>query len=138
MQWICSNLDDLKRISAEVLANSRSRKIAFHGAMGSGKTTVIKHLCYQLEVLDVVNSPTFSIVNEYISKSNQIVYHFDFYRIEDKQEALDIGIDTYFDSSFYCFVEWPSKIGNLLPQEFVHVHIFQDGDKRIIKLEENE
>lgn len=137
MEWSCSRLDDLAQISAEILASCQSTKLAFHGEMGAGKTTLIKHICRQLEVVDVVKSPTFSIVNEYISRSNQMVYHFDFYRIENKHEAMDIGIDTYFYSHSFCFVEWPSMIQELLPKEFVHIHIQLDGTKRIIKLETN-
>lgn len=137
MKWICSNLDELDQISAEILAKCNTRKIAFHGAMGAGKTTLIKYICNHLEVTDIVNSPTFSIVNEYISGSNQIVYHFDFYRIEDLQEAVNIGLDTYFDESSICLVEWPSKIGDLLPLDFANVYITHKDDKRIIKLQTN-
>lgn len=138
MQWTCKNKEDLDLISSEILNRCHSKKIAFHGSMGAGKTTLIKHICKQLEVIDVVNSPTFSIVNEYISRMNQTVYHFDFYRIENKQEVVDIGIDTYFDDSAICLVEWPSKIGDLLPPDFAHIHIHQEDDKRIIKLEPND
>ncbi len=138
MQWTCNNKEDLDLISSEILSRCHSKRIAFHGNMGAGKTTLIKHICKQLEVIDVVNSPTFSIVNEYISRLNQTVYHFDFYRIENKQEVVDIGIDTYFDDSAICLVEWPSKIGDLLPPDFVHIYIHQEDDKRIIKLEPND
>jgi tRNA threonylcarbamoyladenosine biosynthesis protein TsaE len=85
-------------------------------------------------VIDVVKSPTFSIVNEYISEINGKVYHFDFYRLEDKSEAYDIGVESYFDSSAYCFVEWPSLIGDLLPSDFAHIYIDVEKEKRIIKL----
>ena len=102
--------------------------------MGAGKTTLIKSICEQLKVIDVVKSPTFSIVNEYISEINGKVYHFDFYRLEDKCEAFDIGIEYYFDSSEYCFVEWPSMIQDLLPDDFDHIYIDIENEQRIIKL----
>lgn len=134
MEWICTDLSQLDSISAEIIKLSKSKKIAFHASMGAGKTTLIKSICKELKVIDVVKSPTFSIVNEYISEINGKVYHFDFYRLEDKREAHDIGIESYFDSSAYCFVEWPSVIGDLLPSDFVHVYIDVENEKRIIKL----
>ena len=102
--------------------------------MGAGKTTLIKSICEQLKVVYVVKSPTFSIVNEYISEINGKVYHFDFYRLKDKREAFDIGIEFYFDSSSYCFVEWPSMIEDLLPNDFDHIYIDVENELRIIKL----
>jgi len=90
--------------------------------MGAGKTTFVKHLCKQLNVQDSTSSPTFSIVNEYESPAGP-VYHFDFYRIKDEQEAFDFGYEEYFYSGAYCFVEWPEKIPNLLPEEAKEIHI---------------
>ena len=134
MIWICNELTQLDFISSEILKLSKSKKIAFHASMGAGKTTLIKSICEQLKVVDVVKSPTFSIVNEYISEINGKVYHFDFYRLEDKREAFDIGIEFYFDSSSYCFVEWPSMIEDLLPNDFDHIYIDVENEQRIIKL----
>ena len=134
MKWICNELSQLDGISSEILKLSKSKKIAFHASMGAGKTTLIKSICEQLKVIDVVKSPTFSIVNEYISEINGKVYHFDFYRLEDKREAFDIGIQFYFDSSSYCFVEWPSMIEDLLPNDFDHIYIDVENELRIIKL----
>ena len=134
MLWICDELSQLDYISSEILKLSKSKKIAFHASMGAGKTTLIKSICEQLKVLDVVKSPTFSIVNEYISKINGKVYHFDFYRLEDKREAFDIGIESYFYSTAYCFVEWPSMIEDLLPDDFDHIYIDVENEQRIIKL----
>ena len=134
MMWICNELTQLDFISSEILKLSKSKKIAFHANMGAGKTTLIKSICEQLKVLDVVKSPTFSIVNEYISEINGKVYHFDFYRLEDKREAFDIGIEFYFDSSSYCFVEWPSMIEDLLPNDFDHIYIDVENELRTIKL----
>lgn len=138
MKWICKNLSELDGISREILANIPSRNIAFYAEMGAGKTTLIKSLCKALKVIDVVKSPTFSIVNEYISKSNQSVYHFDFYRLNSKQEAIDIGLEAYFNGSYYCFVEWPSVIGDMLPSDFVSIYIDVEEEKRIIKLSLND
>ena len=134
MRWICNELSQLYGISSEILKLSNSKKIAFHASMGAGKTTLIKSICEHLKVIDVVKSPTFSIVNEYISEINGKVYHFDFYRLEDKREAFDIGIEFYFDSSSYCFVEWPSMIEDLLPNDFDHIYIDVENELRIIKL----
>ena len=134
MMWICNELTQLDFISSEILKLSKSKKIAFHASMGAGKTTLIKSICEQLKVVDVVKSPTFSIVNEYISEINGKVYHFDFYRLKDEREAFDIGIEFYFDSSSYCFVEWPSMIEDLLPNDFDHIYIDVENELRIIKL----
>ena len=138
MKWICENLADLDEISREILNECSSRKIAFYAEMGAGKTTLIKLLCKHLKVIDVVKSPTFSIVNEYISESNQTVYHFDFYRLNNRQEAIDIGLDAYFNDSSYCFVEWPTVIDDLLPADFNSIYIEVEEEKRIIKLSLND
>ncbi|MDU1905249.1 MAG: tRNA (adenosine(37)-N6)-threonylcarbamoyltransferase complex ATPase subunit type 1 TsaE [Dysgonomonas sp.] len=96
---------------------------AFHGEMGAGKTTFIKAICEKLGVEDVINSPTFAIVNEYRANSGELIYHFDFYRIKDENEALDFGYEDYFYSGSLCFIEWPEKIPSLLPTDTVHVTI---------------
>ena len=132
------NLDQITEIAQTILENVQSKTVLFYGEMGAGKTTLVKLLCKHLKVIDVVKSPTFSIVNEYISESNQTVYHFDFYRLNSKQEAIDIGLDTYFNDSSYCFVEWPSVIGDLLPSDFNSIHIEVEEEKRIIKLSLND
>jgi tRNA threonylcarbamoyladenosine biosynthesis protein TsaE len=134
MNWKCNTLSEIDGIASEILNCCSTKKLAFHAPMGAGKTTLIKSICKQLHVEDVVKSPTFSIVNEYLSRINGTIYHFDFYRLEHMQEAIDIGVDTYFDSSSYCFVEWPSKIGDLIPDDFAHVYIDLENEKRIIKL----
>tara|TARA_Y100000991_G_C21970507_1_gene349194 strand:- start:302 stop:712 length:411 start_codon:yes stop_codon:yes gene_type:complete len=136
MKWVCKELSQIDKISSEILMLSK-KKIAFHGNMGVGKTTLIKSICKMLNVIDVVKSPTFSIVNEYISEINGKVYHFDFYRIIDEQEVIDIGVQSYFDSSAYCFVEWPTMI-NDLTFDFDHVYIELENNNRIIKLVSND
>ena len=112
-----------------------SRIFLFYGEMGAGKTTLIKSLCEHLGVTEPVTSPTFSIVNEYQGQGDKI-YHFDFYRLKNETEALDMGYEEYFYSGAYCFIEWPEKIPNLLPQHFVKIKIEVTGvDSRQISAE---
>lgn len=109
---------------------------AFYGNMGAGKTTFIKAVCEELGVEDVINSPTFAIVNEYLAGNGNTIYHFDCYRINKIVEALDMGCQDYFDSGNLCFIEWPENIAEILPEEAVAVHInVQDNDSRIIEIE---
>jgi len=128
--------DDLNSIAQNLITNfGDHRVIAFYGEMGVGKTTLIKELCRVLGVEEVTSSPTFSIVNEYLSNKNESIYHFDFYRIEIEEEVLDLGYEDYFYSGNYCFVEWPEKIPNLLPQEFTKVNIsLNEDNNRLITL----
>jgi len=99
------------------------RVVAFYGAMGAGKTTLIRAMCERLGVTDNVNSPTFSIVNEYRTAAGERVFHFDFYRIERAEEALDMGCEEYFYSGDLCLVEWPERIEGLLPNDTARVRI---------------
>ena len=120
------SVDQLQMVSKEIIAMAGEQRIfAFYGKMGAGKTTLIKEICKTLEVEDVVNSPTFAIVNEYNSKKEKI-FHFDFYRLKNIQEAFDIGYEDYFYSGNYCLIEWPEKITELLPQNFVRIQIDED------------
>lgn len=133
MTIIVESIDELGS-SAQRLLNEfpAQRVFLFSGEMGAGKTTFIHQICEQLGVQEHTSSPTFSIVNEYSSR-NGILYHFDFYRLKNESEALDIGYEDYFYSGNYCFVEWPEKIPNLLPSERVEVTIHVSDDlKRII------
>ncbi len=103
--------------------------------MGAGKTTLIKSLCECLGTTEPVTSPTFSIVNEYVGAGDKI-YHFDFYRLKNQEEALDMGYEEYFYSDAYCFVEWPEKIPDLLPQHYINVQIkVLDDNSRQINIE---
>jgi tRNA threonylcarbamoyladenosine biosynthesis protein TsaE len=102
--------------------------------MGLGKTTLIKELSLQLGVNDVVSSPTFSIVNEYISLNNGTIYHFDFYRLKNEEEAFDMGCEEYLYGSNYCFIEWPEKIPNFINNNMLKVKIRLDGIKRVIEI----
>ena len=129
------NLEHLNSISKQIIDyTSTHKKFAFYGEMGVGKTTLIKALSLQLGVSDVVSSPTFSIVNEYHTDDKTIIYHFDFYRIEDEKEAFDMGYEEYFSSNAYCFIEWPERIPNLIEEEMVTIKMFLDGIKRKIEV----
>jgi tRNA threonylcarbamoyladenosine biosynthesis protein TsaE len=99
------------------------RIFAFYGELGSGKTTTIQEICKKLNLKDVVNSPTFSIVNEYRSGNGPVVYHFDFFRIEKMEEVFDFGYEEYFYSGNYCFIEWPELVEEILPSDTVPVYI---------------
>jgi len=101
--------------------------------MGVGKTTLIKEICKELGTDDITSSPTFSIVNEYKTNTNDTIYHFDFYRINNEEEAYNIGVEDYFDSDAWCLIEWPSVIQNLLPLDYVNIHLSEldDGQRNI-------
>ena len=115
MKTSIKSLDELPEVANLILKAHPEKKIfLFKGGMGAGKTTLIKELCLQLGVLERITSPTFSIVNEYQGE-NSPVYHFDFYRLEDMNEAHDMGAEDYFFSGNICFIEWPELISNLLP-----------------------
>ncbi|MFT6754816.1 MAG: tRNA threonylcarbamoyladenosine biosynthesis protein TsaE [Urechidicola sp.] len=133
------SLDELPEIASKIIQNATYKTILFNGKMGAGKTTLIKEIVKQLGVKDVANSPTFSLVNEYVSENNETIYHFDFYRIENDDEAYDIGIEDYFDSNAWCFIEWGEKVENLLPLEIVTITItVNDNEKRTIQLTADE
>jgi len=120
----------------EILKECEPRKVfAFDGQMGAGKTTFIKKLCEAMGTEDVVNSPTFAIVNVYDVEQpfKGEVYHFDCYRLKDIREAIDFGAEDYLYSGNYCFIEWPEMIEALLPEDTVHIRItpIDNGDRRL-------
>jgi len=117
------SLAQISTIASEIIQIAPNKVLLFYGAMGSGKTTLIKEIAKQLGVLEVASSPTFSLVNEYISNKGETIYHFDFYRIDNEEEAYDIGVEEYLYSDAWCFIEWPNKVENLLPLESVAIHI---------------
>lgn len=135
MELILNDLAQLPEVAAELLSKLTPGVITFQADMGAGKTTLINELCKQLEVEDETSSPTYSIVNEYYSTKNGTIYHFDCYRLESEEEAYDIGIEDYLDSGNYCFIEWPEKIQNLLPDNSVSVTIQVKDETRFIRLE---
>ncbi len=106
----------------------------FYGSMGAGKTTFIQALCEKLKVIDVVNSPSFAIVNEYNTEGGDSIYHFDFYRLKGEEEAFDLGYEDYFYSDSYCFVEWPEKIESLLPKNRydVSITVMEDQTREVV------
>ena len=117
------SLDELKHAAEQLISFGDSEKIfLFYGDMGAGKTTLIKSLCECLGTKEPVTSPTFSIVNEYQGESAKI-YHFDFYRLKNQSEALDLGYEEYFYSGNYCFIEWPEKIPDLWPDHYIRVGV---------------
>jgi tRNA threonylcarbamoyladenosine biosynthesis protein TsaE len=107
---------------------------AFNGTMGAGKTTFIKAICEELGVTEIVNSPTFSIVNEYEAADGRIIYHFDCYRINKMEEALEIGVEEYLYSGNLCFIEWSENIASLLPDSVINVEIteVENGERDVV------
>lgn len=133
-RYTCKSLADLDAIAARILDDFPGPSLyALYGAMGSGKTTMVKSFCKALGAVDTVTSPTFALINEYNTEDIGPVYHFDVYRIEKAEEVMDIGYETYFYSGNYVFLEWPEKISELLPEEYVYISIREkeDGSREI-------
>ena len=129
MEFHISSTEQINQVAQQFIAAMGGHKLfAFYGEMGAGKTTFIKALCDELGVIDVVNSPTFAIANDYETALGDHIYHFDFYRLKTPQEALDFGVEDYFYSGRICFMEWPDQIGTLLPTESVRVAITVNAD----------
>ena len=123
------NTQSLPQAAAAFLQTIGNAKLlAFYGAMGVGKTTFVKALCEAMGVQDVVNSPTFAIVNEYTDAQGEAVYHFDFYRIKKQAELFDLGFDNYLDSGCFCLMEWPELVEELLPDETLRSHLVEQVD----------
>ncbi|WP_460911969.1 tRNA (adenosine(37)-N6)-threonylcarbamoyltransferase complex ATPase subunit type 1 TsaE [Spirosoma areae] len=131
MTFHFDHLDELDTVARRLLADGRNWSVwLVEGDMGAGKTTLIRALCRTLGVVSLVQSPTFSIVNEYTTHEGRSVYHFDCYRLRNEAEALDIGIEEYFDSGDYCFIEWPGRISTLWPSTYYQIHLSADADGR--------
>lgn len=130
-------LDQLDDIASWVVDKAGEERIwVFKGEMGAGKTTLVKSIAKQLNVIDPISSPTFGLVNHYERNTGEEIYHFDFYRIEDPDEVLDIGIEEYFYSGNICWIEWPEKIAPYLPEQFFLIEIaYLDTQTRKITLE---
>lgn len=126
---------ELAQVSDQLLTYFKDVKVwIFHGEMGAGKTTLIKQICSKLGVVDEMSSPTFAIVNEYHTFSADEVYHFDFYRMESAEEAINIGIEDYFFSGSMCFAEWPELIREFLPDKYLEISIklVDDNNRHLI------
>ena len=124
-----NSLEEIDAVAKEFLSLVGDKRVfALQGAMGVGKTTFVKAICDAMGVEDTINSPTFAIVNEYHTPKEEIIYHFDFYRIDDVQEAYDFGYEDYFYSKAMCFIEWPEKIESILPQDTVEVLFEEQAD----------
>lgn len=116
---ITFSIEDLASVSKQILEHATSKTLLFYGDMGVGKTTLIKALVETLGSTDDVSSPTFSIVNEYMANDTSI-YHFDLYRIEDEEEALNFGIEDYLNTTNWVFIEWPERAENILPNDDIN------------------
>ncbi|MTI30962.1 tRNA (adenosine(37)-N6)-threonylcarbamoyltransferase complex ATPase subunit type 1 TsaE [Xanthovirga aplysinae] len=136
LEIICHDLEGLKQIAEKIISFAGTEKIwLLEGEMGAGKTTMVKAICDAFEVRDNVHSPTFSLVNEYSNEKEELFYHFDFYRIKDETEAMDIGCEEYFYSGNFCFIEWSSKIPSLIPEQYLWINIeAQENNSRKIHL----
>jgi tRNA threonylcarbamoyladenosine biosynthesis protein TsaE len=122
ISFLSQSLEDYPKISKKIAELSLENKVvAFKGDLGAGKTTLIKNICNFLNVIDEVHSPTFSLVNEYKTKKGDIIYHFDFYRINEIEEAYDIGFEEYLDSGNLCLIEWPEKVEELLNDGYLEI-----------------
>jgi tRNA threonylcarbamoyladenosine biosynthesis protein TsaE len=130
--------DDLEIAAKELItAFSNDRVFAFYGKMGAGKTTFIQSVCRALGSDDNVTSPTFALINEYNTADFDSIFHFDFYRIKDIEEAYDLGYEDYIYSGSYCLIEWPEMIESLLPEKMVEVKIeVQEDNTRLITAQE--
>ena len=132
------NLNHIHQAARQFIDQIGQRRVfAFYGKMGAGKTTFVKAVCEELGVeSDVTNSPSFAIINEYRSDTTaELIYHFDCYRLEKEEEAVDLGAEDYFDSGALCFIEWPERIEGLLPDDTVRVDItVADDNSRMLKM----
>ena len=130
-----TSLDNIREAAKQFIAAMEDNTVfAFYGKMGAGKTTFIKAICEELGVTDVINSPTFAIVNEYRSdETGELIYHFDFYRIKKLDEVYDMGYEDYFYSGALCFIEWPELVEEVLPGDAVKVTIeeIEDGTRSV-------
>lgn len=126
----------LPHTARELLKHAGKRRIvAFYGPMGSGKTTIIKAVCKELGAIDIVSSPTFTLVNEYKTTGGESVFHIDFYRIKKQEEVFDFGIEEYLTGETWCFMEWPELVEEILPPEMIKVKIsVEENEKRTLSI----
>jgi tRNA threonylcarbamoyladenosine biosynthesis protein TsaE len=128
------SLNKISEVATQILAQNPNKIILFDGQMGAGKTTLINQIVKNLGVNDATGSPTFSLVNEYQTTDNQIIYHFDFYRLKSENEALDMGVEDYLYSGNWCFIEWSEKIPNLIPENHsrIEISVLENGNRKLI------
>jgi len=136
MKILIKDKRHLNTAAKQLLEQSGENKIfAFYGSLGAGKTTIIKAICQTLGAVDIVSSPTFTLVNEYKTSSGESLYHIDFYRIRKQEEVYDFGIEEYLTGDSYCFMEWPELIEAILPEETIKVRISVDeNEQRILSI----
>lgn len=129
---------ELEKVAQQLIEESTSKTLAFHAPMGAGKTTLIKAILKELGAADTGNSPTFGIVNEYHDQNGELIaYHFDFYRLNDEIEALDLGLEDYLNQDVWIFIEWPEKIASFLPEDATNIYIeIIDLDTRLLRFGE--
>jgi len=136
LKEITYNLSQIKTVAEQLWNEYSSKKIwAFHAGMGSGKTTFIHALCDVLQVKDAVGSPTFAIINEYISPLAGRLFHMDWYRMKDEEEAIQAGCEDCIYSGNYCFIEWPEKFPELLPEETLHIALHAMNNERRLQIQ---
>ena len=139
MRIVYDKLAELEEVAEKIIKFAQEDKIwLFEGVMGVGKTTLIKAIGRVMGVMDTIQSPTYSIVNEYHTQTDTIIYHFDFYRIKDESEAMDIGYEEYFFDQHFCFIEWPSKIPTLIPEKHLEIKLSIANNSHIIELTRHE
>lgn len=134
MKWTIRSLENIREVAQQFLQYTEGKNLfALYGNMGVGKTTFVKAVAECAGVTDDVSSPTFAIINEYGTQSGEVIYHFDFYRVNSISEALDFGYEEYFFSGNKCFIEWPEKIEGLLPEETVNCYFTElaDGSREL-------
>ena len=131
---ITFSLEQIDEVASQILEANPNKVILFHGEMGVGKTTLIKALAKTLGVKDATSSPTFSLVNEYQTSANRLLYHFDVYRLKNESEAYDMGIEDYLYSGNWCFIEWAEKIPNLIPEQHsvIELKLTADGKREVL------
>jgi tRNA threonylcarbamoyladenosine biosynthesis protein TsaE len=133
VEILINDKSHLLTAARKLLKSSGGKKIfAFYGSMGAGKTTIIKSVCEVLGAVDIISSPTFTLVNEYRTSSGESIYHIDFYRIKKLEEVFDFGVEEYLSGNSYCFMEWPDMVEEILPVETVRVRITVDSDEHRI------
>jgi len=136
MEIIIKDKKHLHSAAKELLKHfGENRIFAFYGSMGAGKTTIIKAICELLGAVDIISSPTFTLVNEYRTSAGDALFHIDFYRIKKQEEVFDFGIEEYLTGESYCFMEWPELIEEILPSETIRVKItVDDHEQRILAI----